>query len=637
MNSQRWFAVFTFGLLIAVLLAWLWPLVRGETLFWGLPALQFYPWRSFAFDQLKAGRIPLWNTLNGGGVPLLANYQVAVFYPPNWLHLILPHVTAMNLLAVGHLVLAGAGMWKLTGTWNLPPLGRSVSTLSFALSGYLVARLGSFPTVAAASWLPWLILSIERVARQQSLRASLWLAIVVALLLLAGHAQTAWYALVAGGLYLLWLLWGRRGQSRRGRWVAFVGLAGVLGVGLAAVQLLPTAELLLRSGRANGLNYEWATNFSYSLARSLTLLMPNLYGTPADGTFLTEGAYFEDAAYIGVLPLIAALFASLTWLSKRRSPDETILPVQDVPFWAGLAGLGILLALGRNGFLFPLLYHYIPTFTFFQGPVRWLIVTVFALSVLAGSGVSYGWHTGYWALFWSRLMLAAGAGLLLLVGVVVPRVIGGSPVVDVMRRALLIFGVLLSVCATLTLLRARLQNERQQWIWQLAVIVVVAVDLLWAFSGLNPTVPADFYAPREVAMPAGSVAYMPQAVEDRLVFEEFFTFKDYRVAVDRREEIRASMLPNMNLIDGYPMFNNFDPIDTREHLEAVTALEDRFENAEQVVVIAEEELPVFEPFGWQALRVGGAITLVSVVLWVGLLFVTFKRQVPVATVRGNTV
>ncbi len=90
------------ALLVTVLVLLFFPLLRGETLFWGLPTLQFYPWRQFAFEQISEGHLPTWNPYLGAGAPLLANYQTAIFYPPNWLWLLLPDVAAMTTLALLH-------------------------------------------------------------------------------------------------------------------------------------------------------------------------------------------------------------------------------------------------------------------------------------------------------------------------------------------------------------------------------------------------------------------------------------------------------------------------------------------------------------------------------------------------------
>lgn len=68
----------------ALLLALYHRLLLGEVFFWGLPALQFYPWREYALALLRAGHLPLWNPYSGAGAPLLANYQSALLYPPAW-------------------------------------------------------------------------------------------------------------------------------------------------------------------------------------------------------------------------------------------------------------------------------------------------------------------------------------------------------------------------------------------------------------------------------------------------------------------------------------------------------------------------------------------------------------------------
>lgn len=620
MADRRWLAGFTFLLLGVVLLAWLWPLLAGESLFWGLPSLQFYPWRSFAFAELRAGHLPVWNPYNGGGVPLLANYQVAVLYPPNWLHLVLPDVVAMNLLAVGHIVLAAYGMWKFAGIWQLPHFGRAVSTLAFALSGYLIPRLGSFPTVAAAAWMPWILWGVHRVVQKPQFRNVVVLALLCTMLLLAGHAQTAYYVLLATVFYGLWMVWQEREQHEAPwRGLFYAALGGLLGVGLAMVQLVPTAELLARSARADGLHYEWTTNFSYSLARSLTLIAPNLYGTPADGTYLTEGAYFEDAAYVGLLPLVAAVFAGVYWVRTRRTSGVPLVR-RSVPFWWGLALISLLIALGKNGFLFPLLYRLVPTFQAFQGPVRWLILLDFSLAMLAGIGASYAWETGKWSLFWSRLLAAGGAGMALIAAFVAPRLAGDNEFVLVMVRALIVLGLLGAGCGVLTLLKPSDHLTRRYGWWQVGVLVVIAFDLFWAFNGLNPTVPAAYFAADTTIRAPDVMLYMPEHVVQRLEFEEFFTFKDYRVAVDRWPELRQALLPNMNMLDSVPMFNNFDPIDTQIHVDAVAALEDTLpEEPSGVIVLDSGEFSVQEPFGWDALAVGAGISglsgFLAAVMW----------------------
>ncbi len=633
--SFRWWGWLSFGLLALVLLAWLWPLLFGQTLFWGLPALQFYPWRSFAFDELRAGRLPLTNPYNGGGAPLLANYQVALLYPPNWLHMVLPHVPAMNLLAVGHIIWAALGMWVFTTAWRLPELGRGVSMLAFALGGYLVGRMGSFPTVAAASWLPWLFLAVHRLMTRPQGREVALLALVTALLLLSGHAQTAYYALLGAGAYMVWLTWcstvGRQGW----RLIVLAALGVLLAAGLAAAQLLPTVELLLNSDRASGLNYQWTTNFSYSLARALTLLSPNIYGTPANGTYITEGVYFEDAAYIGLLPLVAAGFAVVAWVRSRRQHTSHPPALQMVPFWAVLALVTFLVALGKNGPLFPLLYRFLPTFRSFQGPVRWLILTVFALSLLAGIGVTCGWRKGRWIIFWSRLIAAGGLGMAVVALLVAPHLLPQEiPALQVMIAGFATLGLFLSGCALLTLLQPLETGSRWRAWWKGLVLVFVAFDLFWAFRGLNPTVPAEFFQP--LSQPEEGAVYMTAETERDLKFEVFFSPADYRVAVESWSELRVSLLPNLNMLDGVTMVNNFDPIITQAYAAAITALENTLPDDATIVLV---DVPFRQQvFGEESLAVGVLISggsLVICLLMATGRFTRFSRRVDGARIWSD--
>ncbi len=61
-NLQDWMLVVILLLAVAALF---YRLFLGEVIYWGVPLLQFYPWREMAFSALRAGHLPLWNPLTG--------------------------------------------------------------------------------------------------------------------------------------------------------------------------------------------------------------------------------------------------------------------------------------------------------------------------------------------------------------------------------------------------------------------------------------------------------------------------------------------------------------------------------------------------------------------------------------------
>ena len=218
---------------------------------------------------------------------------------------------------------------------------------------------------------------------------SLWLGLALGLGLLAGHAQTAFYGGVLLAAYLVFrAVQGARGKSSRIthhtsrftsyvlRPLALVILPLILGLALAAIQLLPTAELMLQSQRAAGVGYDFAMTNSMWPWRLITFLAPDFFGNPGRGTYWGFGTYWEDAGYVGLLPLLLA--AGLVFgviFRRKRSAKREFGEAGQVAFWAIGAIVALVLALGQNTPVFPFLFSYVPTFDLFQAPARWLAVT----------------------------------------------------------------------------------------------------------------------------------------------------------------------------------------------------------------------------------------------------------------------
>ena len=606
-----------------ILLAPVW--LTGKALFWGTVSLQFLPWRAFAWDILRSGHLPLWNPLNGMGAPLLANYQSALAYPPNWLLFLLDSIGgvgwgawAQALLVAAHLAWAGLGMALLARRLGLDELAQTVSGLAFGMSEYLVARSGFLSINAAAAWLPWVILCIQSLDSGSpvdvqskgshediknrtiwgGLRAGFrvfgrevrrvrWLAGCLAMLLLAGHAQIAWYTVLLAILWATGLGWTKAGEDQElqgtnrsagdyskrvqhiGEMWGRLALALVLAAGVAAIQLLPTGEYLLQSQRSSQLDVDFTLNYSFWPWRFLTLLAPDMFGNPARGDYWGYGNYWEDAVYIGVLPLLMALGAIL-----RRKPLAKGL--------FALAALSFTLALGKNTPVFPWLYRWAPTFDMFQAPTRFSIWAVFALSLLAGLGVQTWKRPTGRGLYWTRLATAGALAVTLGAG------LGWyffSSINLTYLRATALAGMWGLGSGLLALTAAPADEGEDKFhpilarLWPMGVVLFVAADLLVAGWGLNPGIGLSFYTQPvdssqvQVDGNASGRIYLPAEVEEELKFKKFMRFDSFQPRVDWME-MRDARLPNLNLLDGVPSANNFDPLIPGRYDSWLKALED---------------------------------------------------------------
>src|SRR5262249_23580558 len=119
----------------------------------------------FDRDELRAGRIPLWNVWNGTGCPHFANYQSAVFSPFSLPWYLLDEKAA--LLATSFLKLFLCGYFtflflKEVGLRQVPSL---IGGTAFMFGGHNVLLL-SFPHVAAQVSLAAGFFFVERVFRR---------------------------------------------------------------------------------------------------------------------------------------------------------------------------------------------------------------------------------------------------------------------------------------------------------------------------------------------------------------------------------------------------------------------------------------------------------------------------------------
>ncbi|MEE3259894.1 MAG: YfhO family protein, partial [Candidatus Latescibacterota bacterium] len=363
------------GLIGAAVVACFWPAATMQGAFFVQDVMvQNYPFREFFARAINQGQLPLWNAAINCGFPLFAEGQAGALYPPNIvLALLLPAWAALNLNVVIHLWLAGVGIYGLLRSFGASWAAGLCAGLCYALSGYMVVRAMSPNFIAVCAWVPVLFYLIERSLARRRWLDLLLFATVVCLQLLAGHPQATAYGLVAVIAYGSFRTW-----SHSAGWKFFAALvaAPILGVGLAAVQILPTAELVQLSNRGSGLSWEHFVAMSLPPERLITLLLPNFFGNSAHGTYWSRelGFFIQLCAYVGVLPLVCA------WVALRERRDAP------TGFFAALALVGLVLALGKYTAIFSLLYE-MPGLSFFRIPTRFLLWFALGTSVLCGLGV----------------------------------------------------------------------------------------------------------------------------------------------------------------------------------------------------------------------------------------------------------
>ncbi|MGH2521955.1 MAG: hypothetical protein ACRDH2_05570, partial [Anaerolineales bacterium] len=383
-------------------LAFFWPVTLGQG--WiprgGGDLVSFlWPTYSYAAQSLRAGHVPLWNPTLYSGMPFAADNQSGLFYPINLLtFLLVPSLpyAAMEWLVIFHVWLAGASMYGLMRVLLSSSFFSFFSLLSclfpavaYMFSDVFITHVGNLNILVVSAWFPAAFAALHLALTRRSTNWAALAGVLLGVAALAGHAQMTLVVAGALGVYAAWHtagcgLWivhrtpvdkppaAAIGDMRYA--ILLTALTFMTAFGVSALSVIPAAELTRHTARVR-LDYAAASDYSLPWVGLAGLFSPLIFGRGA--------AHFwgpwqrVELGYLGVLPL---LFSGFAPLNARRG--LTI-------FLMLLGVFGLLVALGANAPLHRLLYWVVPGFAQLRVPARFILLTDFALAVLAGLGLHH--------------------------------------------------------------------------------------------------------------------------------------------------------------------------------------------------------------------------------------------------------
>ena len=169
-------------------------------------------WKQHIVETLRQGDIPLWNPQIFTGIPFFAGGQASMLYPLNVLFYVLPLELAYGWFTALQVAIAGAAMYILGRVLRLRVLPSLFGAAVYMFSGFLIVSVVFTMFLAAVPWLPLLLAVIEHIVRKQeekgihSFRPIPYVAVgavIVGLVVLAGHPELIYYTLLVAGAYSL--------------------------------------------------------------------------------------------------------------------------------------------------------------------------------------------------------------------------------------------------------------------------------------------------------------------------------------------------------------------------------------------------------------------------------------------------
>lgn len=318
-------------------------------------------------------QFPFWNPSILGGAPLAADPLAGLWYPPNWLTIILPLPWAFNLLFALHLAWGGWGLYRWARSDGFDRWPALVGGLGFAVLPISLAHIsaGHLSLIFAVSWTPWLLFAGQRSVRTNSGPHHSQIATTAAVWALAFLADVRWGVLAGLLLVIWWLAVSVQPWPQRLLTLGLVILGFLL---LTAVLWLPLWQFVELSARA-ALTPQEAAIFSLPPDHLFAFIIPNFNGS----------GDVEYVSYLGIGLLALALVGIKPGLAKDRLATWTML---------GLAFGAIWWALGPQAGLYWVASR-LPGLALLRVPSRALYVFCLAVCWLAVRGVAAvqsGWR-----------------------------------------------------------------------------------------------------------------------------------------------------------------------------------------------------------------------------------------------------
>jgi hypothetical protein len=375
-------------------------------------------------DAEKEGVFPLWNPYIFCGMPGYASLTVHGERYFDVTALILNRASVLfgyilNSPEVGwellYYFLFGVGVYWFVYDKLHHKIAALIAALGVMHSTFIIilVMVGHMTKVPVIAFFPFIFLILERLREKFDIVLSLLLIVLVHFMLIPSHMQMIFYCYFAIGLYYAFFL--IRSIIIKENWQGIIRSAAIFGAatGLAFAmtgdQYLSTLEYskysirgsdpIVRSQQAQekgptngGLDYEYATNWSFSPGEMLTFFIPSSYGFGwySYSGVLTQNQETRLNTYFGNMPftdapqymgIVILVLAGIGFWKNRRDPF--------VQYSGLLILISILISFGKEFPLFyDLMFNYFPMFNKFRIPSMMLILVQIMVPILAAYGIA---------------------------------------------------------------------------------------------------------------------------------------------------------------------------------------------------------------------------------------------------------
>jgi hypothetical protein len=379
-NNKKLFTLFVAVILASVMTIFFYNAFTPGTILFGHDTINIYmPFKVFAARAAAVYHtLPLWMPHLFFGIPLIASSSLLYFYPTDLFSILVPVNTAgfYTVDLIIHMLLAFFGMFLFLRSLSLRREAAVFGGIAIMLSGFLITYVnaGHWNNIKAAALIPFIFYFTEMAVRQKSFLQGANAAIFLALQVLATGMQIMAYTYLGVLVYVLYkAVFESENKKDRLQLLSITAVGAGFIILFSALQLIPSMSYT---------NYSWRGEFTYKNfiswsmppAETLSLLLPQFFGLKEN--YYGSMPFNLTSFYFGIIPLLLLPFVPVKTGHKKPALFLIIM-----------SAVMLLLSLGGSTPLYSLFY-YIPVFSQFRAPSRFMYLATFFVITAAAMGLN---------------------------------------------------------------------------------------------------------------------------------------------------------------------------------------------------------------------------------------------------------
>lgn len=390
-EHPNWTAVI---LLFLLLIIFYYPIVFENKTLLPPDKLTAQSYENFFNKAIEDGTYPLWNPYIFSGMPsygslasarLVNVFDAAINYTILGIRKIIPMTSFMRILL--NYLFFGLLVYLLLKSFKLNRYACLFSAIAVMFIPQYIAftAFGHNTKFLSLVLIPLIFWSVDQLIKKQNLLFFTITALALGFQLLRAHVQVCYYTYLLIGIYVIYYaVIEFRETNKFDKIAKTLGLilgAGIVALLLSSVMYLSVYEYshysIRGGGETGGLNYDYASSWSFSPYEMVTFFVPSFFGF-GGATYWGKMPFTDYPLYMGIVVLF---LAGLAFVLKR---DRKVI------FFGIVALFALIVSFGKHlPILYSPMFEFLPFFNKFRVPSMIHILLDFSVVILAGFGLHY--------------------------------------------------------------------------------------------------------------------------------------------------------------------------------------------------------------------------------------------------------